>query len=210
MHDFPYRPEVNDVPDTPSEPATDQPSQEGPVKAMPATAEPTDFGKPVETDTVVVAEPTELATVIVAEASEPDAVVETEPPPVPLPHADRLQEISRVAGELYRQAPDWVIFFREVLGVDGIVRRMFPEAEKLSAFEKSEEYAQIQQMVAKLREKTVGKADEIEPTKVITVRLPQSLHKSLRFEADARHTSMNKLCISKLLQVIDDQMVPSE
>jgi predicted HicB family RNase H-like nuclease len=45
---------------------------------------------------------------------------------------------------------------------------------------------------------------------VITVRLPKSLHESLRAEAHDRRTSMNKLCISKLLQVIDDELVPAE
>ena len=49
-----------------------------------------------------------------------------------------------------------------------------------------------------------------EPTRVITVRMPKSLHESLRVEAHERHTSMNKLCISKLLQMIDTQLVPHE
>jgi predicted HicB family RNase H-like nuclease len=44
----------------------------------------------------------------------------------------------------------------------------------------------------------------------ITVRLPKSLHESLRAEAHDRKTSMNQLCISKLLQVIDAEMVVSE
>ena len=49
-----------------------------------------------------------------------------------------------------------------------------------------------------------------EPTRVITVRLPKSLHESLRDEAYEHRTSMNKLCISKLLQFIDGQQVPPE
>ena len=44
---------------------------------------------------------------------------------------------------------------------------------------------------------------------VITVRLPESLHESLRIEAHEHHTSMNKLCISKLLQLIEENMIPS-
>ncbi len=47
-----------------------------------------------------------------------------------------------------------------------------------------------------------------EPTRVITVRLPKSLHEALRVEAHEHRTSMNKLCISKLLQIIDGQQVP--
>ena len=72
------------------------------------------------------------------------------------------------------------------------------------------EYAEIQQMVAKLRERNGAQTDDKEPTRVITVRLPKSLHESLRAEAHEKRTSMNKLCISKLLQVIDDQLIPHD
>ena len=43
---------------------------------------------------------------------------------------EQRQEVFRVADEIYRQQPSWVTFFREVLGVDGIVRR-FPRLPKL-------------------------------------------------------------------------------
>ena len=45
---------------------------------------------------------------------------------------------------------------------------------------------------------------------MITVRLPKSLHEALRAEAHEHRTSMNKLCISKLLQFIDNEKVPAE
>ena len=113
------------------------------------------------------------------------------------------QEVVRVASQLYQQEPDWVTFFREILGVDGIVRKIYPTAESLAKFEQTPEYAEIQTMLAKLR---AGKqAGGKEPTRVITVRLPKSLHESLRAEAHDRKTSMNQLCISKLLQVIDGE-----
>ena len=69
---------------------------------------------------------------------------------------------------------------------------------------------EIQQMVAKLRERSSEPQDSREPTRVITVRLPKSLHESLRAEAHDRKTSMNKLCISKLLQIVDETLVPTE
>jgi predicted HicB family RNase H-like nuclease len=116
-------------------------------------------------------------------------------------------EVYRKADELYRQGPDWVMFFRQILGVNGVMRTVFPDAGQLAAFEQTTEYMAIQQMVAKLREKSNGQS---EATRVITVRLPQSLHESLRAEAYERQTSMNKLCISKLLQMVDDELVPTE
>ena len=45
---------------------------------------------------------------------------------------------------LFESEPDWVTFFREILGVDGVVRRQFTRLEDLTAFEKSPEFEQIQ------------------------------------------------------------------
>ena len=101
------------------------------------------------------------------------------------------------------------MFFREVLGVGGVISRLFPTVAEKQEFERTEEYARIQQMLAKLREKRQTGGDE-EPTRVITVRMPSSLHESLRAEAHCKQTSMNKLCISKLLQVIDEGLIPAE
>jgi len=134
-----------------------------------------------------------------------EMVVET-----PVAHEDRRHTAQRIATEMFHQQPDWVTFFREVLGVDGLLRRLFPKPEELANFEKTEEYSEIQLMLAKLRERSGAAADGKEPTRVITVRLPKSLHESLRAEAHDRKTSMNQLCISKLLQVIDAEMMPVE
>ncbi len=120
------------------------------------------------------------------------------------------REILTVAENLYRQDPDWVTFFREVVGIDGAVRKSFPSFEELTAFEQSEEFDAIQKMLVKLREKRASADPETEPTRVITVRLPKSMHEYLRTEAHDLRTSMNKLCISKLLQVIDEEMIPNE
>jgi predicted HicB family RNase H-like nuclease len=121
--------------------------------------------------------------------------------------ADKNQEVLNVAQELYSQDPDWVAFFREILGIEGALRKAFPTADELAEFEKSREYSQIQGMLARLRERGRGKPSQPEPTRVITVRLPKSLHDSLRAEAHERRTSMNRLCIAKLLQVVDDQLL---
>jgi len=123
---------------------------------------------------------------------------------------EKYQEILQVAENLYRQDPDWVTFFREVVGIDGALRKSFPSFEELTAFEQSEEFEAIQKMLVKLREKRASADPETEPTRVITVRLPKSMHEYLRTEAHDLRTSMNKLCISKLLQVIGEEMIPNE
>ena len=133
--------------------------------------------------------------------------VPTTPRPVT---GDKTQEVHRIASELYRQQADWVTFFRRILGVDGVVRQMFPTAQEMNQLEQTAQYSEIQQMLAKLRERGNAPVDDNEPTRVITVRLPKSLHESLRTEAHEKRTSMNKLCISKLLQMIADDLIPSD
>ena len=123
---------------------------------------------------------------------------------------EKYQQILQFARTLYDQGPDWVTFFREVLGVDGIVRRTFTLVDDLSAFEKTPEYEQIQKWLVKLREQRPTADIDAEPTRVITVRLPKSMHEYLRSEAHDLRTSMNKLCISKLLQVIEQDLIPAE
>ncbi len=123
---------------------------------------------------------------------------------------EKYQQILQTARQLYESEPDWVTFFREILGVDGIVRHQFTRLADLNAFEKSPEFEQIQKWLVKLRERKNTADHESEPTRVITVRLPKSMHEYLRTEAHDLRTSMNKLCISKLLQVIEQDRIPRE
>ncbi|MEM9410902.1 MAG: toxin-antitoxin system HicB family antitoxin [Planctomycetota bacterium] len=116
----------------------------------------------------------------------------------------RCQKVLQVARELFQGKPDWVTFFRETLGVSGAARNVFPRQQDYVAFEKSREYAEIQNMVLALRNRKIPGGTGNEPTRVITVRLPESLHEALKAEASDHNTSMNKLCISKLLQVLVD------
>lgn len=124
--------------------------------------------------------------------------------------SEKQTEVRRTAEELYAQRPDWVAFYRETLGLRGIVRHTFPTREGLVAFEQTEAYQEILHLLTKLRGQGPAAVDAEEPTRVITVRLPRSLHETLRAEAHEHRTSMNKLCISKLLQFIDNAKVPVE
>lgn len=120
------------------------------------------------------------------------------------------EQIHRLAELLSSQNSDWVTFYREILGLHGIVRRNYPTRESLTEFEQTEAYLEIQQILTRLRKQGPKAKDPEEPTRVVTVRLPKSLHDALRVEAHEHRTSMNKLCISKLLQFIDRQMIPTE
>jgi predicted HicB family RNase H-like nuclease len=119
-------------------------------------------------------------------------------------------EVQQVAQALFTQKPDWVSFYRDILGLHGVVRRYFPTVEALAEFEKTDAYLDVQYMLKELRKQGHAPANPDDPTEVITVRLPKSMHDSLRREAHEHQTSMNKLCISKLLQFIDGQKVPKD
>ena len=122
---------------------------------------------------------------------------------------EKTQTVLEVARALHSQQPDWVTFFREVLGLEGLVRQAFLAPAELACFEQSTAAEEIQQMLKQLRECPASPPKALEPTQMITVRLPRSLHKALCEEAQEHHTSLNKLCISKLLQAIDEQFVPN-
>jgi predicted HicB family RNase H-like nuclease len=124
---------------------------------------------------------------------------------------DRVHKVRATLQERPNGQTDWVSFYREILGVGGLLDELFGTGEQRQQFERTEDYAMIQQTVAKLREKSkVARDNGDESTRVITVRLPESLHEALLSEAYHHQTSMNQLCISKLLQVIAGELVPSD
>lgn len=115
------------------------------------------------------------------------------------------QAVLQVAERLYAMDPEWVVFFREVLGVDGIVRRTFGDADALVRFECSPQYARIREMLDALRTRERDHPSERETQRVVTVRMPRSLHETLKAEAEQLRVSINTLCISKLMKLIDAQ-----
>ena len=149
-------------------------------------------------------------------ASDPDPAVADSrtqglrlpPPNCGLPAAERGREVVRLAQDAFAQTGNWVVFYREMLGADGVVRRLFPELEELRLFEQSSEFAELQEMLAAMRSQDASKADSTEPERMITIRLPKSLHDALKIESEESNLSINKLCISKLLQPIEGRFIP--
>ncbi len=113
--------------------------------------------------------------------------------------------VLQVAERLYAMKPEWVVFFREVLGVDGIVRRTFGDADALLRFECSPQYARIREMLDALRSQQRDEPSDREAQRVVTVRMPRSLHETLKSEAEQLRVSINTLCISKLVKLLDEQ-----
>lgn len=108
------------------------------------------------------------------------------------------------AEAIYQRRPSWITFFRDVLGAGGLVRSVYATPEELAQFERTPARARIQTMLDELREAQQAE-DERRPredSQTITVRMPRALHEALLCEAHDRRTSMNKLCIRKLTQVV--------
>ena len=149
-------------------------------------------------------------------AVAPQAPVATPPVAAPIAQVsgavltleEKKREAVQLALDIARQVSDWETFFRSMMGTGGVLEQLFPRREERSAFKRMPEYYEIQRIMARLREQLNKRSKpDREVTRVITVRLPESLHSALMLEANDMNTSMNKLCISKLLQVIDDELV---
>jgi hypothetical protein len=86
-----------------------------------------------------------------------------------------------------------------------MVRRTFSDPEDLSRFECSPQYARIREMLDALRSRQQDQPTERETQRVVTVRMPRSLHETLKNEAGLLRVSVNTLCISKLMKLLDEQ-----
>lgn len=113
--------------------------------------------------------------------------------------------VLEVAERLHAMNPEWVVFFREVLGMEGIVRRAFRDPTELARFECSPHYARIRELLDDLRARQRERPASREAQRVVTVRMPRSLHESLKAEAEEMRVSINTLCISKLLKLLDEE-----
>lgn len=121
------------------------------------------------------------------------------------PDSHAAAAVLHTAERLYAVAPEWVVFFREILGVDGMVRRTFSDPAALLRFECSPEYARIREMLDSLRVRQQERPSDRETQRVVTVRMPRSLHETLKEEAAQMRVSINTLCISKLMKLLDEQ-----
>ena len=92
----------------------------------------------------------------------------------------RPQEILRIAQDAFSKTGNWVAFYREILGSTGIVRQFYPETDERRKFESTETFAELQEMLAALRSHDPSKSDAAEPERMITIRIPKSLHDALK------------------------------
>lgn len=122
---------------------------------------------------------------------------------------ERVEHVMKTAADLFGLAPTWTAFYRAVLGGDGVMRKAIVAGEEAAQFECSAEHSKLLTMLTTLRSRDLPENDPFEPQRMITVRIPKSLHDAICDEANALAVSVNKLCISRLLQRVDKTMIPS-
>ena len=117
--------------------------------------------------------------------------------------------VFETATELFGVAPTWTAFYRETLGGGGVARALFVEADEAREYECSAEHSKVLEMLTILRSRDLPENDPHEQQRMITVRIPKSLYDAICDEANELGVSVNKLCISRLLQKVDPAMIPS-
>lgn len=120
----------------------------------------------------------------------------------------RCHQAFDIANDLFGNSPTWVCFYRELLASGGMLYTLFSDNGDYEAFQRSDQYQQIQGMLTGLRGRDLPENDPNDPQRMITVRLPKSLHEAMCDEAMRLNISINKLCISRMLQMLDPTMIP--
>lgn len=120
----------------------------------------------------------------------------------------RCQQAFELANDLFGNAPTWVCFYRELMGSRGIIQNLFQDDADFGRFLRTEQHHQIQLMLTALRSRDLPENDPNDPQRMITVRLPKSLHEAMCDEAGRLNISVNRLCISRMLQLLDPEMIP--
>ena len=138
----------------------------------------------------------------------PEVRLELPQPTIGLSFEEQLVEIHKVAKQAFGMTSSWVVFYREILGPDGFVARSFSTRMERERFDLTSAHGSLLQMLTDLRETDTSKVSKEEPERMITLRVPSSVHSQLVSESNALNLSVNKLCLSKILMPIDGKYVP--
>lgn len=124
------------------------------------------------------------------------------------PFEVRCRAAKEAAQEAFVKTQWWVVLYRALLGREGVVRQLFPDNDDFQRFIDTEEHAEILEMIAAMRSADQSKGNAAEPERMITIRIPMSLHEVLKEEAEQAELSINKICLGKLLRPNVDRFTP--
>ena len=125
--------------------------------------------------------------------------------------ANRAQRLLNEATAIFLKCDNWLDYFRQVLDFDGIIYEEFKLPSDRCQFWETRQGWIIQRQLAKLfAQYEHARAVAVdEPTRVITVRLPKSMHHWLKDDAHDSHVSLNQFCIAKLLRICPPVLLPT-
>ena len=146
---------------------------------------------------------------VVLEAPPRDEL-DLSPIPENLPLEDRPAQVLKSAEEAFAKTGSWVVFYRTMLAPGGVVDRLYEDAESRRYFETTPEFSELLEMLAAMRSQDGSRAGAHEPTRVITIRIPRSLHEATIREAEELELSVNAYCVTKLLQPANARFTPLE
>ncbi|MEL6895565.1 MAG: hypothetical protein AAFP90_05620 [Planctomycetota bacterium] len=126
------------------------------------------------------------------------------------PYGIKCVLVKQAAESVFSQTGYWAVFYSHVLGVNGVVAKMFPSESERRRFETSEHFDELLAMLTAIRAADTSKIAKVDKQRMLTVRVPETLHETLRHECDQLDVAMNRLAISKLLLPIDPRLVPEE
>ncbi len=127
-----------------------------------------------------------------------------------LPIERRGSQVLRLAEEAFAMTGSWVVFYRTMLAPGGIVDQIFDTKEARRYFETTVEFAELLEMVTAIRSQDDSGNNAHEPSRVITVRMPRSMHEATIREAEELELSINAYCLTKLLQAANPRFTPLE
>lgn len=130
------------------------------------------------------------------------------PANVPLEQCPGL--VLRMAEEAFAKTGSWVVFYREMFGCDGVIDQLYRSKEARRYFEKTREFAELLEILTAIRSQDDSKSETHEPLRVLTVRMPRSMHEATVREAEELELSINNYCLTKLLQPASGKFTPVE
>lgn len=129
-------------------------------------------------------------------------------PDLPMEH--RPAQVLRLAEEAFARTGSWVVFYRTMMAPGGVVDQLYDNPVARRYFETTGEFAELLEMVTAIRSQDDSSSGTHEPTRMITVRVPRSLHAAAVRESEELELSINAYCVTKLLQPANPRFTPLE
>lgn len=140
----------------------------------------------------------------------PPAPLALPPIEADLPLEHRAAQVLRMAEEAFALTGSWVVFYRTMLAPGGVVDQLYTNSVARRYFETTREFAELLEMVTAIRSQDDSGSGTHEPTRMITIRVPRSLHAATIRESEELELSINAYCVTKLLQPANPRFTPLE